>query len=171
MLGVAVTLVHRRVGREAVHVAVALDVPNPDALPAREHHVERFVIARAIGVFERDVILGVHGILLVAPRPRFRQRIGQSAPLHEGLFLGTPVGPIHRGHRLGEGRDRNPSFQNADDVDIISSRDHVGHELLRGTGAEPAALDAVEGGGHAAALEGSPKPAAARRRRHQTPHP
>ena len=43
----AMPLVHRRIGREAVEVAVALDVPDPDALAAGQHDVERLVVVGA----------------------------------------------------------------------------------------------------------------------------
>ena len=46
-LRVAVALVDGGVGRKAVEVAVAVDVPHPDAAPAAQHDVERLVVVRA----------------------------------------------------------------------------------------------------------------------------
>src|SRR5205085_10624213 len=57
-LGVAVALVHRRIRRQAVEVTVAVDVPYPDALTARQHDVERMVVVRAKTVFRLDQLLG-----------------------------------------------------------------------------------------------------------------
>ena len=43
-LRMAMALVDGGVGRKAVEVAVAVDVPNPNAAPAAQHHVERLVV-------------------------------------------------------------------------------------------------------------------------------
>ena len=47
IFGMAVALVDGRVGGEAVEIAVAVDVPHPDAAAAAQHHVERLVVVRA----------------------------------------------------------------------------------------------------------------------------
>jgi len=102
---VAVPLVDRRVGREAVHVALALDVPDPDALAALEHHVERVVVVRPVALFERDQLRGAAGrrrralVHREPPRAILRQRLpgppraGAPTPA-EGVAtraLGAPV--------------------------------------------------------------------------------
>src|SRR3546814_17530922 len=43
-LRVAMALVDRRIGGQAVHVAVAVDVPQPHALAARQDDVEQLVV-------------------------------------------------------------------------------------------------------------------------------
>ena len=55
-LRVAVALVHGGVGREAVEVALAVDVPDPDALAADQHDVERLVVVRAETGLDRDQV-------------------------------------------------------------------------------------------------------------------
>ena len=57
---VAVALVDGRIGRQAVEVALAVDVPDPDALAAGQHDVERLVVGGAVLLFQRDVVLRVH---------------------------------------------------------------------------------------------------------------
>jgi hypothetical protein len=49
-----VPLVDGAVGAQAVHVAVAFDVPHPHALAATQHHVERLVVVRPVLVFQSD---------------------------------------------------------------------------------------------------------------------
>ncbi len=44
----AVSLVDRRVGREAIEVALALDVVHPDALGALDDHVERMIVVSSV---------------------------------------------------------------------------------------------------------------------------
>jgi len=56
----AVALVYRGVGREAVHVPVAVDIPDPDPLPSGEHHIERLIVRRSITVFQSNIILSIH---------------------------------------------------------------------------------------------------------------
>ena len=43
----AVALVDRRIGRQAVEIALALDVPDVDAFAARQHDIERLVVLGA----------------------------------------------------------------------------------------------------------------------------
>jgi hypothetical protein len=43
----AVALVHGRIGREAIEIAVAVGIPDPDAFAARQHHSDRLVIIGA----------------------------------------------------------------------------------------------------------------------------
>ena len=59
-LRMAMALVDRRIGGQAVEVALALDVPDPDALAARQDHVERLVVVRAEPVLGRNEIVGDH---------------------------------------------------------------------------------------------------------------
>ena len=59
-LRMAMALVDRGIGRQAVEVAVAVDVPDPDALAARQDHVERLVVVRAEPMLGRDEIVGDH---------------------------------------------------------------------------------------------------------------
>ncbi len=61
---VGVALVDRGVGGEEVEVLVALDVPDPDALGALDHHVQRVVVVRSVGVFQTDEFgrFGVRGL-------------------------------------------------------------------------------------------------------------
>src|SRR6201996_907381 len=40
----AVALVHRRIGGEAIEITVAFSIPNPDAFAARQNHSERMII-------------------------------------------------------------------------------------------------------------------------------
>ena len=52
----AMALVHRRVGGEAIEIAVALGVPHEHALAARQHDAERLVVLGAEARFRRDEI-------------------------------------------------------------------------------------------------------------------
>src|SRR6267154_3823920 len=56
-LRMAVALVHRRIGREAIEITVALRIPHPDAFAARQNDAERLVIVRAKARFRRDEII------------------------------------------------------------------------------------------------------------------
>src|ERR1700761_895616 len=40
----AVALVHRRIGGEAIKITVAVSIPNPDAFAARQNYSERMII-------------------------------------------------------------------------------------------------------------------------------
>ena len=60
--GVAVTLVDRRVGGKAVHVAAPLDVPDPHSGGPRDHHVEGVVVVGTVAILEVDVVGGLHGV-------------------------------------------------------------------------------------------------------------
>ena len=51
---VTVPLVDRRIGREAVEVAIALDVPDPGALATLDDDVERMVVVSAVLLLEFD---------------------------------------------------------------------------------------------------------------------
>src|SRR3546814_2109601 len=59
----AVAVVHRRIGGQAVEIAVAVDVGDPDALALGQHHVERLVVVGAEPALDIDEIGGVerHG--------------------------------------------------------------------------------------------------------------
>jgi hypothetical protein len=52
----AVALIHRGIGGEAIEVAMALRIPNKDALAARQNDAERFVVPGAKARFPRDKI-------------------------------------------------------------------------------------------------------------------
>jgi hypothetical protein len=56
--GMAVALVERGVGRQAVEVALALVVPDPHAAAAHQHHVERLVVVGPERGLDRDQVLG-----------------------------------------------------------------------------------------------------------------
>ena len=61
-LRVAMPLVHRRIGGEAVEVAVALDVGDPGPLAFGQHHVERLVVRRAEAGLEVDQSGGIEHV-------------------------------------------------------------------------------------------------------------
>ena len=50
----AMSLIHRRIRRQAIEIALAFDVIHPDALSAFDHDVQRMIIVRSILLFERD---------------------------------------------------------------------------------------------------------------------
>src|SRR5439155_27378113 len=52
----AVALIHRGIGGEAIEVAMALRIPNKDALAARQNDAERFVVPGAKARLPRDEI-------------------------------------------------------------------------------------------------------------------
>ena len=52
----AVALVHRRIGGEAIEITVALRIPHPDAFAARQNDTERLVVLGAKARFRRDEI-------------------------------------------------------------------------------------------------------------------
>src|SRR4029453_3962914 len=54
---VAVTLVDSRIGGEAIEITVALGIPHPDALAARQNDAERLVVLGAKARFPRDEII------------------------------------------------------------------------------------------------------------------
>src|SRR6266404_5971278 len=54
----AVTLIDRRIGGEAVEVTLALRIPHPDALAARQNDADRLVVIGAKAPFPRDEIIG-----------------------------------------------------------------------------------------------------------------
>jgi hypothetical protein len=56
-------LIHRGVGGEAIQVAVAVDIPDPDAFAAPDDHVQRFVILGTILIFQIDVSRSLHSCL------------------------------------------------------------------------------------------------------------
>ena len=51
---VAVALVDGRVGRQAIQVLLPVDVVDPHALPALDHHVERVVVVGPVLLFQFD---------------------------------------------------------------------------------------------------------------------
>src|SRR5207249_12174854 len=55
-LRMAVALIHRGIGGEAIEVAMALRIPNKDALAPRPNDAERFVVLGAKARFPRDEI-------------------------------------------------------------------------------------------------------------------
>ena len=55
-LRMAVALIYRGIGGEAIEVAMALRIPNKDALAARQNDAERFVVLGAKARFPRDEI-------------------------------------------------------------------------------------------------------------------
>ena len=61
-LRMAVPLVHRRIGRQAVEIAIAFHVVDPNSLRALDHDVERMIIVSSILVFEIDKILSRVGL-------------------------------------------------------------------------------------------------------------
>ena len=69
-LRVTVTLVHRRVGGEEVHVALPLGVPDPAALGALDDDRQRMVVVRPGAVFEGAALLGAGGGLLQVAHDR-----------------------------------------------------------------------------------------------------
>src|ERR1700722_4687380 len=52
----AVSLVHCRIGREAVEITIALRIPHKDAFAARQNDTERLVVLGAEARFRRDEI-------------------------------------------------------------------------------------------------------------------
>ena len=52
----AVALIHPGIGGEAIQVAMALRIPDKDALAARQNDAERFVVPGAKARFPRDEI-------------------------------------------------------------------------------------------------------------------
>ena len=48
IFGMAVPLVHRRIRRQAIEVALAVHVVHPDALGALDHHVERMIVVSSV---------------------------------------------------------------------------------------------------------------------------
>ena len=67
---VAMPLIDRRIGRQTIEVAPAVDVPEPDAEATGEYDIERLVIARAV--------FALKGVIAVARRQRriSQHRIG-----------------------------------------------------------------------------------------------
>src|SRR6185312_16320660 len=55
-LWMAVALIHRGIGGEAIEVAMSLRIPNKDALAARQNDAERLVVPGAKARFPRDEI-------------------------------------------------------------------------------------------------------------------
>src|SRR5215475_3697246 len=49
---VAMPLVDRRICRQTIEVASAVDIPNPDAVATGKHDIERLVVGRAILALE-----------------------------------------------------------------------------------------------------------------------
>ncbi len=62
---VAVALVDRRVGAQAVQVTFALHIPDPDPLSPFDDHINRVIGVRAVGVLQSDVVLSLHGYRLL----------------------------------------------------------------------------------------------------------
>ena len=54
----AVTLVDSRIGGEAIEITVALGIPHPNALAARQNDADRLVVIGAKARFPRDEIIG-----------------------------------------------------------------------------------------------------------------
>src|SRR6516164_4949915 len=54
---VAMPLIDRRICRQTIEVAPAVDVPNPDATATGEHDIERLVIVRAILVLKGAIAI------------------------------------------------------------------------------------------------------------------
>ncbi len=65
---VAVALVDGRIGRQAVEVAAAVHVVEPDAAAARDHDVQRMVVVRAQLVFDHVAVGCQYGAHAVLPR-------------------------------------------------------------------------------------------------------
>ncbi len=66
----AMPLVHRRIGRQAIEVAFSLDVIYPHALGALDHNIERMVVVGAKLVLQFDEVLRA---LLGVRHGNFRQ--------------------------------------------------------------------------------------------------
>jgi hypothetical protein len=47
----AMTLIQCRVGAETIQISLSLHIPHPDALAAREYHVERAIVVRTVFLF------------------------------------------------------------------------------------------------------------------------
>jgi hypothetical protein len=56
----AVALVDRGIGSQAIEVAGALGVINPDAFSTLEHHIKRMIVVSAIPFLELNVLGSVH---------------------------------------------------------------------------------------------------------------
>jgi len=54
-------LVHRGIRRQAIEVALALDVIHPDAFRALDDYVEGMIVVSSIFVFEFNEIIGARG--------------------------------------------------------------------------------------------------------------
>ena len=57
-LGMAVPLIDGGVGSQAIEVALAFDVINPDAFGALDHDVERMIVVGSVLFFQIDKVLG-----------------------------------------------------------------------------------------------------------------
>ena len=60
----AVSLVHRRIRRQAIEIALAFDVVDPNAFGALDDDVERMIVVSAKLLFEFDEFLSVGGFEL-----------------------------------------------------------------------------------------------------------
>ena len=56
--GVAMPLIDRRIGRQTIEVAAAVNVPEPDAEATGEYDIERLVITRAVFALEGVIAVG-----------------------------------------------------------------------------------------------------------------
>jgi hypothetical protein len=55
----AMPLVHRRIRRQAIEVALTFYVINPNSLSTRDDHIEGMIVVGSEAVFELDEFLGV----------------------------------------------------------------------------------------------------------------
>ena len=81
---VAVAEVQGGVPGQAVEVTLPVDVGDPRALAGREHHRQRMVVVRGVGLGELDVLLGAaadgatgHGCILAQEGPGFQNIVRQ----------------------------------------------------------------------------------------------
>ena len=72
----AMALVDRGIGRQAVEIAIAVDVPDVDAFAARQHDVERLVIVGAEALFGGDQVAELS--CSCSPRFSYAARVGRS---------------------------------------------------------------------------------------------
>ena len=53
----AMALIHRRIGRQAVQIAFPFHVVDPDSLRLADHDIQRVIIMGSVPIFELDEIL------------------------------------------------------------------------------------------------------------------
>ena len=146
-LRVAVAEVHRRVGGQAVQVAAALDVGDPDALGGRGDDGQRRVVVRRVVIVERDrglgddrPVVGHHGVQDGHEYTSSVQHLTDPPPLSSS-DRSTPIGfEAGVGELLGEaggggGQDDVPAVGDGVEAEHVG----VGGGDLDGVGEQLAA--------------------------------
>src|ERR1022692_768069 len=93
----AVALVDRGIGGEAVEVAAAFDVIHPYAIGALDHHIQRMVVISAVKIFEFHKILSAASLIDHGHKIPFGDYFLPQTSFATYRSLAVALSALHRG--------------------------------------------------------------------------